>query len=114
MVRTQPSDISVTVRTNVSTVSPGGTVGIFATVQNNSSSKMRVSVWFTSLPDCSGILTMVGGTTAISLNGNQGIQVTMSYPIAPDACHGTYAITFHAKSGAKAAETSATCYLTVQ
>lgn len=108
------SDMVMSVRTNTPTISAGGSVGVFAWVQNSSSSKVRATSWFTSLSPC-GTETMISGTAKFALNGGQGIQVTVGYPIPPDACAGIYAITFHVKTGGKnSAESTATCYLEVK
>jgi uncharacterized membrane protein len=108
------SDMAMGVRTNTSTISAGGSVGVFAWVQNTSSARMRATSWFTSLSPC-GTETMLSGYSKFALNAGQSVQVTVGYPIPPDACPGTYAVTFHVKSGGKnSAESSTTCYLEVK
>jgi uncharacterized membrane protein len=77
---------------------------------------LRTSVTFTSLSSC-GIETAIG-TTRLSLNAGQSMQVTVSYPLPPDACLGMYTVSITANSGgrksASTAAPSASAYLTVQ
>ena len=112
-VRAQTSAFALGIRTNTSTVKPGGSVGVFAWVQNNTTSKQRVTTWFTSRSAC-GTETMISGEGRVALNPGQSIQVTVGYPIPPDACPGTYEVTFHVRSGSKSGtESSTSCYITV-
>jgi hypothetical protein len=107
------SDMGMSIRVNPTNTSPGGTVGVFAFVTNNTSNKMRTTVTFTSLSVCGGETTL--GYNRLALNPGQTIQVTVSYPLSPDACLGMYTITITAKSGGKnSAEYSTSTYLTVQ
>ena len=112
-VTAQSSAIGLTLRVNPTSSSPGGTVGVFGIITNNTSSKLRTTVTLSSLSAC-GIQTQIG-YTRLALNPGQSMQITVSYPIAPDACLGLYAISIGASSGGKnASESSATAYLTVQ
>ncbi len=109
----QSSDIGLSISLNQSTMSPGGTVGVFARVTNNTSSKIRTTVTFKSLSPC-GIETQLG-YNRLALNPGQTIQVTVSYPIPPDACPGSYEISVSASSGGKnSASSSTSTYLIVQ
>ena len=111
--KAQSSSFALGLRANTSTIQPVGSVGVFAWVQNNTTSKQRLTTWFTSRSAC-GTETMISGEGRVTLNPGQGIQVTVGYPIPPDACKGTYEITFHVKSGGKGAtESSTSCYLEV-
>ncbi|SRR5438876_1968705 len=110
--RGQTSDVGITLRLNPTTVAPGGTVGVFALVTNNTSAKLRTTVTFTSLSAC-GIQSNIG-YSKLALNPGQSIQVTVSYPIATDACLGQYTVTATATSGAKSAPSSASATFTVQ
>ena len=112
-VRAQSSGVGLTIRVNPLTTSPGGTVGVFAFVTNNTGARLRTTVSFTSLSAC-GIQTSLGYNKVV-LNPGQTVQVTVSYPLPPDACLGVYAITITAGSGGKTASaSSAVAYLTVQ
>jgi hypothetical protein len=112
-VRAQSSGVGLTIRVNPLTSSPGGTVGVFAFVTNNTGARLRTTVTFTSLAGC-GIQTNLGYNKVV-LSPGQTVQVTVSYPLSPDACLGVYAITITASSGGKnSSESSATAYLTVQ
>jgi hypothetical protein len=108
------SSVGLSLRLSASTVSPGGTVGLFGLVTNNTGSRLRTTVTYTSISAC-GIETNIG-STRVALNPGQTIQVTASYPLAPDACRGLYAVSIGADSGGKnaSAGSSATAYLTVQ
>src|SRR6266404_9803533 len=112
-VKAQGSGVGLTIRVNPLTSSPGGTVGVFAFVTNNSGARLRTTVTFTSLSAC-GIETNLGYNKVV-LSPGQTVQVTVSYPLSPDACLGVYAITITAGSGGKTASaSSAVAYLTVQ
>ena len=117
-VTAQSSDVGLTIMVSPTTTNPGTTVGVISTVTNNSSSKMRTTVTFTSLSPC-GITTSIG-YNRVSLNPGQTIIVTATYPIAPDACLGAYEISVAAKTGGggknstAAATSSATAFLMVQ
>ncbi len=112
-VKAQSSGVGLTIRVNPLTTSPGSTVGVFAFVTNNTGARLRTTVTFTSLAGC-GIQTNLGYNKVV-LNPGQTVQVTVSYPLAPDACLGLYAITISGNSGGKTpSESSATAYLTVQ
>ena len=112
-VKAQGSNVALGIRLNTSTVKPGGSVGVFAWVQNNSTTRQRLTTWFTSRSAC-GTETMISGQGRVTLNPGQSIQVTVGYPLPPDACLGTYEVTFHVGSGGKtAAESSISCYLVV-
>jgi hypothetical protein len=112
-VQAQSSPIGLTIRVNPTISSPGGTVGVFGIITNNTSSKLRTTVTLSSLSAC-GIQTQIG-YTRVALNAGQSMQITVSYPLAPDACVGLYAVSIGASSGGKnASESSATAYLTVQ
>ncbi len=111
-VRAQSSGVGLTIRVNPLTTSPGGTVGVFAFVTNNTGARLRTTVTFTSLSAC-GIQTNLGYNKVV-LNPGQTVQVTVSYPLPPDACTGTYTISISAGGGGKNAATASTsCYLTV-
>lgn len=111
--RAQTSDVGLSIRVNPTTGIAGGTVGVFGVVTNNTSSKLRTTVTFTSKSPC-GLETNIG-YSKIALNPGQAIQVTVSYVLAPDACPGQYAITISSSSGGKnSTGNSATAYLTVQ
>ena len=112
-VKAQSSGVGLTIRVNPLTTSPGGTVGVFAFVTNNTGARLRSTVSFTSLSAC-GIQTSLGYNKVV-LNPGQTVQVTVSYPLPPDACLGVYAITISAGGGGKTSSTSsAIAYLTVQ
>lgn len=116
-VTAQSSDLGLSIRVTPTITAPGTTVGVIAMVTNNTSSKMRSTVTFTSLSPC-GVVTSIG-YNRLSLNPGQTIMVTTTYPIAPDACLGMYEISVATKSGGgknstAAATPSATAYLTVQ
>ncbi|HEU0048463.1 MAG TPA: hypothetical protein VFQ43_12760 [Nitrososphaera sp.] len=107
------SSVGLSLRLSPTTVAVGGTVGLFGLVTNNTGSRLRTTVTYSSVSAC-GIETNIG-STRVALNPGQTIQVTASYPLAPDACPGLYAVSISANSGGKnAAATSATAYLTVQ
>jgi hypothetical protein len=112
------SDVGMSIRVNPSTINPGGTVGVFGLVTNNTSSKMRTAVTITSMSSC-GTETVLG-SGRLTLNPGQTIQVTVSYPLAPDACVGTYTVSITARSpgGGKnstaSADASASAFLVVQ
>jgi len=111
-VKAQSSGVGMTIRVNPLTTSPGGTVGVFAFVTNNTGARLRTTVSFTSLSAC-GIQTSLGYNKVV-LNPGQTVQVTVSYPLPPDACTGTYTISISASGGGKnAATASASCYLAV-
>ena len=113
-VRAQSSDVGMSIRVNPTSSSPGGTVGVFAIVTNNTGSKLRTTVTLSSLSACGSETSL--GYTRLALNPGQSIQVTVSYPLPPDACLGTYTVTISAKSGGKnsSAAVSTSAYLTVQ
>ena len=91
------SDVSMSISVNPTTVSPGGTVGVFAFVTNNTSSKMRTAVTINSLSPCGTQTTL--GSNRLELLPGQTIQVTVSYPIPADACLGSYMVSITTKSG---------------
>lgn len=113
-VGAQSGGIGLTISVNPSTVSAGGTVGVFAFVTNNTGSRLRQTVTVSSLSAC-GIQNNIGYNKVV-LNPGQTVQVTVSYPLAPNACSGLYAVTISAPSGKGGAATasSATAYFTVQ
>jgi len=113
-LRAQSSDMGMTIRVNPTTSSPGGTVGVFSVVTNNTNSKLRTTVTLSSLSPCGTETTI--GYTRLALNPGQSMQVTVSYPLPPDACLGTYTVSISAKSGGKnsSATVSTSAYLTVQ
>ena len=105
------SQVGLTISVNPATTTPGGTVGVFTFVTNNTNTKLRTTVTITSLSPC-GIQDNIGYNRLALLPG-QTVQVTVSYPLAPNACKGTYAVTI--SSGGKGSPTSsATAYLNVQ
>ena len=108
------STLGLSISVNPTTVAAGGTVGVFAFVTNNSGSRIRQTVTITSLSAC-GIENNIGYNKLV-LNPGQTVQVTVSYPLAPDACTGSYAVTISAPSGkgGTATTSSATAYFTVQ
>jgi hypothetical protein len=116
-VRAQSSDIGMSIRVSPTSTTPGGTVGVFAVVTNNTSSKLRTTVTFTSLSPCGTETTI--GYTRLALSAGQSMQVTVSYPLPPDACLGMYTVSITAKSGGggknstSTAAASASAYLTV-
>ena len=116
-VSAQTSDLGLSIRVSPTTTAPGTTVGVISYVTNNTSSKLRTTVTFTSLSPC-GIVTSIG-YHRLALNPGQTMMVTATYPIASDACLGTYTVSIASKaSGGKgstsAASPSASAYLTVQ
>jgi len=117
-VTAQSSDLGLSIRVTPTLTAPGTTVGVVAMVTNNTSSKVRTTVTFTSLSPC-GVTTGIG-YNRLTLNPGQTVMVTTTYPIAPDACIGQYAVSISAKSGGggknatAAAAPSATAYLMVQ
>ena len=116
-VRAQTPALGMTIRVNPLAASPGGTVGVFAFVTNNSSSRVRQTVYITSLSACGNKTSL--GYNKLVLNPGQTVQVTVSYPIPPDACLGMYTVSISAGSsggGKNSAATvaSASASLTVQ
>jgi hypothetical protein len=111
-VNAQSSPVAMTIRVNPLTTSPGGTVGVFAFVTNTSGSRLRTTATISSLAPC-GIETNLGYNKLV-LNPGQTVQVTVSYPLAPDACLGTYAVSISVSSGKNGTVSSTTAYLTVQ
>jgi hypothetical protein len=107
------SAVGLSISVTPSTTTPGGTVGVFSFVTNNTGSKLRTTVTVNSLSAC-GIQDNIG-YNRLSLNPGQTVQVTVSYPLAPNACKGTYAVTISA-GGSKSSgpASSATAYLVVQ
>jgi hypothetical protein len=107
------SSVGLTISVNPGTTTPGGTVGVFSFVTNNTGSKLRTTVTVSSLSPC-GIQDNIG-YNRLALNPGQTVQVTVSYPLAPNACKGTYAVTISA-GGSKSSPPSsaATAYLVVQ
>jgi len=91
-----PSDLEMSISVNPSTVSRGGTVGVFALVKNTTSSRLRATVTLDSLSPC-GTRTL--GSNKLDLQPGQAIQVTVSYPIPADACLGMYQVSISEKSG---------------
>jgi len=112
--KAQASDVGLSIRVNPTTVTAGGTVGVFALVTNNTGNKLRTTVTFTSVSPC-GTETNLG-YNKLALNPGQTVQVTVSYPLSPDACVGLYTVSITASSGAKNSTggTSSSTYLTVQ
>ena len=102
----QTSPVYLTIKVNPTTITAGSTVGVIATIGNNTTKKMRATVTITSLSPC-GVLTQIG-YHKVALNPGQGIMVTVPYPTDPDGCRGTYTISANA-SGA-----STSTYLLVQ
>jgi uncharacterized membrane protein len=112
-VSAQSSGVGLSISVNPLTTTPGGTVGVFALVTNNTGAKLRTTVTISSLAPC-GIETNIG-YNKLALNPGQTVQVTVSYPLAPNACVGLYAINITAaSSGKNSSQSSATAYLTVQ
>jgi len=112
-VRAQSPGVGLSIYVNPSTISHGGTVGVFGLVTNNTSSRMRATVTFTSLAPC-GTETQLGYSKVV-LNPGQSMQVTTTYMLPADACPGVYTIAITANSGGKNSVASSTsCYLTVQ
>ena len=116
-VTAQSPDLGMSIRVNPSSTTPGSTVGVFATVTNNTSKNLKTTVTFTSLSPC-GTETSLG-YNRLSLLPGQTVWVTVSYPLSPDACAGTYSISITEKSsgkpsGSSAADNAATCFLSVQ
>lgn len=115
-VRAQSSDVAMSISVNPTSTSPGGTVGVFAIVTNNTAKNLKTTVTFTSLSPC-GTETSLG-YNRLSLFPGQTVWVTVSYPIPPDACPGMYSISITEKSNGKpsgnsAAQSAVTCYLEV-
>jgi hypothetical protein len=116
-VTAQSPDLGMSIRVNPSSTTPGSTVGVFAIVTNNTSKTLKTTVTFTSLSPC-GTETNLG-YNRLSLLPGQTVWVTVSYPLSPDACAGTYTISIVEKSSGKpsassAADNAATCFLSVQ
>jgi len=112
-VKAQGPGLGLTIAVNPTTVSPGGMVGVFALVTNTTSSRVRTTVSFNSLSAC-GVQTSLGYHKLV-LDPGQSIQVTVSYPIAPNACPGVYTVSITSGGGGRnQAGTSTSCYLTVQ
>jgi len=114
--KAQGSDLGMSISVNPSEVTPGATVGVFAIVTNNTSKQLRTTVTFSSVSPC-GTETSLG-YNRLSLYPGQTVWVTVSYPVPPDACKGTYTISISEKSSsegpsASAADVSASCYLSV-
>lgn len=93
----QTSDIALSISVNPTTVTAGSTVGVFATVTNTSSAKVRTSVVISSLAPCGAQTTL--GSNRLDLLPGQTIQVTVSYPVPADACTGNYVVSITSKSG---------------
>ena len=91
------SDLKMSISVNPTTVSPGGTVGVFSFVTNTTSSKLRTTVTISSLSPC-GTTTIIG-TNRLDLLPGQTVQVTVSYPVPVDACLGMYEVSIGSKSG---------------
>src|SRR2546426_8895928 len=89
-VKAQSSDLSMSIAAYPSAAHPGDDVGVYALVINTTSSKLRTTVTFTSLSACGTQTTL--GYNRLSLYPNQGIQLSVQYPLSADACPGTYAI----------------------
>ena len=112
-VRGQASDVTLSIRVNPTTASPGSTVGVFAFVTNNTASKLRTTATLTATSPC-GLQTSLG-SNRLTLNPGQTVQVTVSYPVPSDICVGTQVIAISVDSGGKnAAPISASTSLTVQ
>jgi hypothetical protein len=113
--KAQTSDVRMTISVSPSTVAAGGTVGVFAFVTNTTPSKLRTSVDISSLAPC-GITTVIG-SNRLDLRPGQTVQVTVSYPVPPNACLGMYEVTIGTRSGGKrtaAATVSASTSLMVE
>ena len=111
--KAQSGDVGLSISVNPTTTSPGSTVGVFSFVTNNTNNKLRTIVTVTSASPC-GTQTNIG-YNRLTLEPGQTVQVTVSYPVASNACAGNYAISINASSGAKNSPvTSATTYLLVQ
>ena len=112
------SDLGMSISVNPSEVTPGATVGVFAIVTNNTSKQLRTTVTFSSVSPCGTEASL--GYNRLSLYPGQTVWVTVSYPIPPDACKGTYTVSISEKSGGKAgsassaADPSASCFLSVK
>ena len=106
------SAVGLSISVTPSTTTPGGTVGVFSFVTNNTGSKLRTTVTVSSLSAC-GIQDNIG-YNRLALNPGQTVQVTVSYPIAPNACKGTYAVTISAGGSKNSPGQSATAYLVVE
>src|SRR5262249_37932898 len=103
------ASVGLSIRLDPAITTPGGAVGVFSFVTNNSNSRLKTTVSITSLSAC-GVQDIIG-TNRLTLNPGQTVQVTVSYPIAPNACKGTYAVTISAGGGGKTGATSgATAY----
>ena len=111
-VRAQSSGTALSVRVNPTIASAGTTVGVFGVITNTTSSKMRTTVTLTAVSPC-GIETNLG-STRLALNSGQSMQITVSYPLAPDACLGMYTINMTANAGKNSAGNTTSTYLTVQ
>src|SRR5262249_31653827 len=96
-VTAQSSGLGLSVKVSPTAVSPGSTVGVIAVVANNSSSKIRTTVTFTSVSPCGEVTSI--GYHRVSLDPGAGMIVTTTYPIPPDACLGMYEISVDAKTG---------------
>ena len=90
------ADLGMTLRVTPSTTTPGTTVGVVGVLTNNTSSKVRTTVTFTSVDPC-GVETAIG-YNRLQLDPGFSIIVTATYPIPADACKGTYTITMTAKT----------------
>jgi len=110
-VSAQSGGVGLTISVNPTDVAPGGTVGVFSFVTNNTGAKLRTTVTITSQTAC-GIQNNIG-YNRLALNPGQTVQVTVSYPLAPNACSGLYAVTISAGSKTSTSS-SATAYFTVK
>ena len=111
-VKAQSSNLSMSIAAYPSTAIAGDDVGVYALVVNTTPSKMRATVTFTSLSACGTQKTL--GYNRLSLYPNQGIQLSVQYPLPADACPGTYAITISSGGNKNSVGSSATTYITVQ
>ena len=106
------ASLGMTIRVDPAITAPGGTVGVFSFVTNNTASRIRTTVSITSLSPC-GIQDNIGYNKVV-LNPGQTVQVTVSYPIASNACSGTYAVTISGGGGKNGPASSAVAYFSVQ
>ena len=111
-VTAQSSALGLSISVNPTTAAPGSTVGVFAFVTNNTGARLRQTVTISSLSPC-GIQNQIGYNKVV-LSPGQTVQVTVSYPLAPNACTGSYAVTISAPGSKGAPGPSATGYFTVQ
>ncbi len=107
------ADMYITV--SPTTVLAGEWAGVSAVIINNSSSKMRTTIYFTAVDPCG--TTMDLGYNRLALAPGQSVLVTTAYPTSANSCRGTHAVTVSSGSGkgkTAAATVGATAYLEVQ